>query len=298
MKSRETLIRLKKFQVDEKRRKVAQIEAMIAEFDRIAAELEREIKTRAGPRRHPRPRPFRLSDLCQGRHEPAREPQALGRRAQGPARRRQGHAGRGLRGIEEGRDARRARPRAREGGSRTPASRPSSTASPACVSPPTARTRSGNLPRYCLRPGFDAGPLRLGATKYGTLRCSARIEDAREGRGAQNLPDRGRRPARARRRADAGGLAQGALGRPVRRQRRREETGRGGACNRRLAGQRLRAVPGLQPFQRRRAPAHHDRAVADAARERRPAPHQGHLHPRQERAGDGDGRRAARHERA
>jgi flagellar export protein FliJ len=45
MKSRETLIRLKKFQVDEKRRKVAQIEAMIAEFERIAAELEREIKT-------------------------------------------------------------------------------------------------------------------------------------------------------------------------------------------------------------------------------------------------------------
>ena len=44
MKSRETLIRLKKFQVDEKRRKVAQIEAMIAEFERIATELEREIK--------------------------------------------------------------------------------------------------------------------------------------------------------------------------------------------------------------------------------------------------------------
>ena len=39
MKSRETLIRLKKFQVDEKRRKVAQIESMIAEFDRIAVEL-------------------------------------------------------------------------------------------------------------------------------------------------------------------------------------------------------------------------------------------------------------------
>jgi len=44
MKSRETLIRLKKFHVDEKRRKVAQIEAMIAEFDRIAADLDREIK--------------------------------------------------------------------------------------------------------------------------------------------------------------------------------------------------------------------------------------------------------------
>ena len=45
MKSRETLIRLKKFQVDEKRRRVAQIEGMIAEFDRMAADLEREIAT-------------------------------------------------------------------------------------------------------------------------------------------------------------------------------------------------------------------------------------------------------------
>jgi flagellar protein FliJ len=44
MKSRETLIRLKKFQVDEKRRKVAQIEGMIAEFERMAADLEREIR--------------------------------------------------------------------------------------------------------------------------------------------------------------------------------------------------------------------------------------------------------------
>jgi flagellar protein FliJ len=44
MKSRETLIRLKKFQVDEKQRKVAQIETMIAEFERMAADLEREIR--------------------------------------------------------------------------------------------------------------------------------------------------------------------------------------------------------------------------------------------------------------
>src|ERR1700736_5201002 len=43
MKSRETLIRLKKFQVDERRRKVAQIEGMIAEFDRMAVDLDREI---------------------------------------------------------------------------------------------------------------------------------------------------------------------------------------------------------------------------------------------------------------
>src|SRR6266478_8838964 len=44
MKSRETLIRLKKFQVDEKRRKVAQIEGMIAEFERMAGDLDREIR--------------------------------------------------------------------------------------------------------------------------------------------------------------------------------------------------------------------------------------------------------------
>src|SRR5580704_15313193 len=43
MKSRNTLIRLKKFQLDEKRRKVAQIEAMIADFERMASDLEREI---------------------------------------------------------------------------------------------------------------------------------------------------------------------------------------------------------------------------------------------------------------
>jgi flagellar export protein FliJ len=43
MKSRETLIRLKKFQVEERRRKVAQIESMIADFERMAGDLDREI---------------------------------------------------------------------------------------------------------------------------------------------------------------------------------------------------------------------------------------------------------------
>ena len=45
MKSRETLIRLKKFQVDEKRRRVAQIEGMIADFQRMTIELDREIQS-------------------------------------------------------------------------------------------------------------------------------------------------------------------------------------------------------------------------------------------------------------
>ena len=45
MKSRDTLIRLKKFQVDEQRRRVAQIESMIADFQRMSTDLDREIQT-------------------------------------------------------------------------------------------------------------------------------------------------------------------------------------------------------------------------------------------------------------
>jgi flagellar FliJ protein len=43
MKSRDNLLRLKRFQVEERRRRVAQIEIMIAEFSRMASELDREI---------------------------------------------------------------------------------------------------------------------------------------------------------------------------------------------------------------------------------------------------------------
>ncbi|APF38575.1 flagellar export protein FliJ [Chelatococcus daeguensis] len=51
MKSRNTLIRLKRFHVEEKRRRVHQIETMSAEFTRMADELAREIaaeEARAG----------------------------------------------------------------------------------------------------------------------------------------------------------------------------------------------------------------------------------------------------------
>jgi flagellar export protein FliJ len=45
LKSRsESLIRLKKFQVDEKRRQVAQIEMMISDFERMASELDQQIE--------------------------------------------------------------------------------------------------------------------------------------------------------------------------------------------------------------------------------------------------------------
>ncbi len=43
MKSRDTLVRLKRFQAEEKRRRVAQIEMMISEFNRMAGDLDREI---------------------------------------------------------------------------------------------------------------------------------------------------------------------------------------------------------------------------------------------------------------
>ena len=43
MKSRDSLLRLKRFHVDERRRRVQQIETMIAEFLRMAGELDREI---------------------------------------------------------------------------------------------------------------------------------------------------------------------------------------------------------------------------------------------------------------
>jgi hypothetical protein len=43
MKSRDSLVRLKKFQAEERRRRVIQIEAMIAEFARMSGELDREI---------------------------------------------------------------------------------------------------------------------------------------------------------------------------------------------------------------------------------------------------------------
>ncbi|WP_106751397.1 flagellar export protein FliJ [Pannonibacter carbonis] len=45
MKSRESLIRLKRFQVDEKRRHLMQIESMIADFHRMADELDDQIRS-------------------------------------------------------------------------------------------------------------------------------------------------------------------------------------------------------------------------------------------------------------
>ena len=87
MKSRDTLVRLKRFQVEEKRRRLTQIEMMIAEFNRMARELDREIAARGTEvRRHGRV-PLRLSDLCPRRPHAPRQSGPFGRRTEGPARR-------------------------------------------------------------------------------------------------------------------------------------------------------------------------------------------------------------------
>ena len=45
MKSRESLIRLRRFEVDEKRQKVADIEVMIQDFNQMVVDLDRQIES-------------------------------------------------------------------------------------------------------------------------------------------------------------------------------------------------------------------------------------------------------------
>ena len=66
MKSRDALIRLKRFDVEEKRRKVADIEAMIGDFNHMAVDLDRQIAIEQERCRGLRRQPLRLSDLRQG----------------------------------------------------------------------------------------------------------------------------------------------------------------------------------------------------------------------------------------
>ena len=124
MKSRETVMRLKRFQVDEKRRRVAQIEMMIADFERMASELDREIASeeqRAG-----------ISDQAHFAY-PTYAKAAASRRdnlrpsadeLQDQLDDAKAELERGLRGTEEGRDPRRPRARAPSAPSKPRATRP------------------------------------------------------------------------------------------------------------------------------------------------------------------------------
>ena len=125
MKSRETLIRLKKFQVDEKRRRVAQIEGMIADFQRMSVDLEREIQAeqdRAGindPSHFAYPTYAKAA--IQRRENLTRSADELRIQLEDA----KSLPGRGLRGTQEGRTAGRARSGARaRRGKRPGAGRP------------------------------------------------------------------------------------------------------------------------------------------------------------------------------
>lgn len=64
MKSREPLIRAKRFQIDDARRRLAQIDTMIAEFERIAGDLDRDIAAEEGRSGIADPKHFAYSPLA------------------------------------------------------------------------------------------------------------------------------------------------------------------------------------------------------------------------------------------
>lgn len=64
MKSRDPLIRARKFQIDDARRRLVQIETMIAEFERMAGELDRDIAVEEARSGHSDPRHFAYPPLA------------------------------------------------------------------------------------------------------------------------------------------------------------------------------------------------------------------------------------------
>ena len=113
MKSRETLIRLKKFQVDEKRRKVMQIEGMIAEFERMADDLEREIKIEQDRAGIHDPAHFAYPTYAKAAIQRRENLKRSADELKAQLNDAKEALARGVRGTEEGRAARRARPDAR-----------------------------------------------------------------------------------------------------------------------------------------------------------------------------------------
>ncbi len=71
VKSRDHLIRLKRFQLEERHRRVSQIEAMIADFTRMSSDLDREIAAEEQRSGISDPNSLRLSDLRAGSRGPS-----------------------------------------------------------------------------------------------------------------------------------------------------------------------------------------------------------------------------------
>ena len=85
MKSRESHVRLKQFQVNEKTRQLGQIQLMMAEMEKMAAELEYQIAAEEKKGRQHRPEPFRLSNLRQGGAPESRQSADFNSRIEGAA---------------------------------------------------------------------------------------------------------------------------------------------------------------------------------------------------------------------
>ncbi len=79
MKSRESLVRLKEFQVKEKRRQLSQLQMMMAEFERMAKELENQIAIEEKKSGISDPNHFAYPTFCQGRPPACRQPSGLDR---------------------------------------------------------------------------------------------------------------------------------------------------------------------------------------------------------------------------
>lgn len=64
MKSHDPLIRAKKFQIEDARRRLGQIDTMIAEFERMAGDLDRDIAAEEERSGHTDPRHFAYPPLA------------------------------------------------------------------------------------------------------------------------------------------------------------------------------------------------------------------------------------------
>jgi hypothetical protein len=99
MRSRATFVRRSEFQADDRRQRVILMERMIADFDRIAADLDREILIEQERARNNDPAHFAYPTYAKAAILPTGQSEAFCRRAQGPTCQSQGRVLRGTHGC-------------------------------------------------------------------------------------------------------------------------------------------------------------------------------------------------------
>ena len=118
MKSRDTLVRLKQFQVDDKRRRIAQLQTMIAEFTRMTNDLDREIGTEERRANNTDPSHFAYPTYARAARARRDNLKSFAQRPSREARGRAGAAEGGQRGTRQGAEPGVSRPRRRTHGQR------------------------------------------------------------------------------------------------------------------------------------------------------------------------------------